>query len=78
MNIKKYLQSIIVYFDYNIYFIEMFKFGIGCHHSGMSIQERSVVEKLFRIGCLNILIATSILGIDFISLLKNNIRKTIN
>jgi len=77
MNIKKYLQSIIVYLDY-IYFIEMFKFGIGCHHSGMSIQERSVVEKLFRIGCLNILIATSTLGIDFISLLKNNIRKTIN
>lgn len=56
----------------------MFKFGIGCHHSGMSIQERSVVERLFRIGCLNILIATSTLGIDFISLLKNNIRKTIN
>ncbi|KAF0755576.1 putative ATP-dependent DNA helicase HFM1, partial [Aphis craccivora] len=41
---------------------EMFKFGIGCHHSGMSIQERSVVEKLFRIGCLNILIATSTLA----------------
>ncbi|CAH1708540.1 unnamed protein product [Aphis gossypii] len=41
---------------------EMFKFGIGCHHSGMSIQERSVVERLFRIGCLNILIATSTLA----------------
>lgn len=44
----------------------MFKFGIGCHHAGMSIQERSVVENLFRIGCLNILVATSTLGIDLL------------
>ncbi|XP_026813097.1 probable ATP-dependent DNA helicase HFM1 [Rhopalosiphum maidis] len=43
---------------------EMFKFGIGCHHAGMSIRERSVTEKLFRIGCLNILIATSTLAMD--------------
>jgi replicative superfamily II helicase len=57
------IQSIIVYLDCT-YFIEMLKFGIGCYHAGMSIRERSVTEKLFRIGCLNILIATSTLGID--------------
>lgn len=48
----------------------MFKFGIGCHHAGMSIKERSVVENLFRNGCLNILIATSTLGINAHKLTK--------
>jgi len=42
----------------------MLKFGIGFHHAGMSIKEKNVVENLFRNGCLNILIATSNLGID--------------
>ncbi|KAL4149664.1 hypothetical protein QTP88_003556 [Uroleucon formosanum] len=41
---------------------EMFKFGIGFHHAGISIKERSVVENLFRNGFLNILIATSTLA----------------
>ncbi|XP_029345903.1 probable ATP-dependent DNA helicase HFM1 [Acyrthosiphon pisum] len=41
---------------------EMLKFGIGFHHAGMSIKERSVVENLFCNGCLNILIATSTLA----------------
>uniref|UniRef100_A0A2S2Q4M4 Putative ATP-dependent DNA helicase HFM1 n=1 Tax=Sipha flava TaxID=143950 RepID=A0A2S2Q4M4_9HEMI len=42
---------------------ELVKHGIGCHHVGMSFQERNTVENLFRIGCLNILVATSTLGI---------------
>ncbi|XP_022174599.1 probable ATP-dependent DNA helicase HFM1 isoform X2 [Myzus persicae] len=41
---------------------EMFRFGIGFHHAGMSINERRVVENLFRNRCLNILIATSTLA----------------
>lgn len=45
----------------------MLKLRIGCHHAGMSFQERSAVENLFRMGCLLILVATSTLGI-----IKNN------
>lgn len=40
----------------------MLKLRIGCHHAGMSLQERNAVENLFRMGCLLILVATSTLG----------------
>lgn len=44
-------------------FIELIKHGIGCYHAGMNFHERSSVENLFRIGCLDILVVTSTLGI---------------
>lgn len=45
-----------------LYFIELVKLGIGCHHAGMSFHDRNAVENLFRISCLSILVATSTLG----------------
>lgn len=40
----------------------MINFGIGCHHVGMSFQERNAVEQLFQMGCLTIVIASYTLG----------------
>lgn len=57
-----------------VYFIEFVQFGIGCHHAGMSFQERNALENLFRIGCLNILVATSTLGIRGINLITYNVK----
>lgn len=47
----------------NQLFLELLKHGIGCYHAGMNFHERSYVENLFRIGNLDILVATSTLGI---------------
>jgi len=54
---------IFYYFICIVHFKELVKFGIGCYHAGMSLQERNAVENLFRNGFLDILVTTSTLGI---------------
>ncbi|XP_018902147.2 uncharacterized protein [Bemisia tabaci] len=36
--------------------------GIGCHHAGLSIQDRRIIEDLFCRGCLPVLVTTSTLA----------------
>lgn len=36
--------------------------GVGCHHAGMALEDRSFIADLFRCGYLPILVATSTLG----------------
>lgn len=41
---------------------ELFQFGFGCHHAGMSRADRNSTEKMFKSGALNVLVCTATLA----------------
>lgn len=41
---------------------ELFPFGFGVHHAGMDRYDRSLVEKLFKDGLLNVIVCTATLA----------------
>ncbi|CCK72395.1 RNA helicase KNAG_0K00270 [Huiozyma naganishii CBS 8797] len=41
---------------------ELFQFGFGCHHAGMSRSDRNLTEKLFKDGAIKVLCCTATLA----------------
>lgn len=45
-----------------LFMVELLKAGLGCHHAGLVMTDRNLIESAFRDGLIPVLIATSTLG----------------
>lgn len=59
------------------FFTDFLVQGVGCHHAGMALEDRSFIADLFRCGYLPILVATSTLGEKILTFFESSNLKLI-
>lgn len=60
VNINKYSRDMTKHKDKDMK--EIFQFGFGVHHAGMSRSDRNLTEQMFKDGAINVLICTATLA----------------